>query len=350
MRPARFASLEAAIYLGKDAKRAGLIDDVMSYDDAILGLDVSETVPPPAPAPNEGNVTDRRAKEKASVDTVGTRKLSSTQRGTPTEAHMGVKLDALIKKTEAAIAVATDAKALRSLQSSLASYVATRAELDNDKDDDKKKDDSDDDGDEDSKSAKAAEQAAKAKKTAEAAKHRAKAAEHKQKAAEYEEAAKKAEEDDEDEEEESEESEASLTPGKVAALASQADMCREALARVEALDKSSAAPEHAPMIAEAKAQRRITPTEAKTLPSKSLAFVRDYLEMRPKSLVNTADEELSVPDGREGADIGAAAMGQVERAVAVWRRRAPTAAARERPPPAPRKRRRPRAAAQGTGR
>lgn len=320
--PAKLESLQAAIYLGKAAKRVGLIDDVMSFDDAILGLDTTETPPPPDPAPNEGNVTDRRAKEKASLDSLGTRKLSLTQRGTPggtpgtpNEAHMAVKLDALIKKTEALIASETDAKALRALQSQLASYVSTRAELGDDKGDDKKKDSDDDDGDEDSKAKKAAEAASKAKKAAEAAKHRAKAAEYKQKAEEAEEAAKAAEEEDEEEEEEEEESKASLSPGKVAALASQADMGREALARVEALEKSAAKREHAALIAEAKSSRRITPLEAASLAKKPLSFVRDFLEMFPKAKVATEEESLLVPDGRPDADVGAIVLDQIEQAL-----------------------------------
>jgi ClpP class serine protease len=62
--PTKLASLEAAIYLGKDAKRVGLVDDVMGLDEAIYGLDKSET-PPPVAAPNEGNITDRRARNKS---------------------------------------------------------------------------------------------------------------------------------------------------------------------------------------------------------------------------------------------------------------------------------------------
>ena len=61
--PKKLAALEAAIYLGKEAERVGLIDNVMSFDDVIFGLDTAETPPPTSPAPNEGNVTDRRAKE-----------------------------------------------------------------------------------------------------------------------------------------------------------------------------------------------------------------------------------------------------------------------------------------------
>lgn len=59
--PAKLEALEASIYLAKDAARIGLIDEVISLDEAIYGLDKSETSPPEKVAPNTGNVTDRRA-------------------------------------------------------------------------------------------------------------------------------------------------------------------------------------------------------------------------------------------------------------------------------------------------
>lgn len=60
--PKRLSSLQAAIYLGRDAEKVGLIDDVMSLDDALLGLDASEVSSTEPVGPNDGNVTDRRAK------------------------------------------------------------------------------------------------------------------------------------------------------------------------------------------------------------------------------------------------------------------------------------------------
>ena len=70
--PAKLEALQAAIYLGKDAMRVGLVDEVVGLDDALLGLDRSEIADPARPAPNEGNITDRRAR-KAQLDTGGTR-------------------------------------------------------------------------------------------------------------------------------------------------------------------------------------------------------------------------------------------------------------------------------------
>lgn len=66
MKPDALRALEAAIYLGKGAKKVGLIDDVMGLDDVLFGLDASDTAETPTPdtiAPNRGNQTDRRADE-----------------------------------------------------------------------------------------------------------------------------------------------------------------------------------------------------------------------------------------------------------------------------------------------
>lgn len=65
MKPAKLEGLQAAIYLGREALRVGLIDEVVGFEDAILGLDRSEISGSPKPAANEGNVTDRRAREPA---------------------------------------------------------------------------------------------------------------------------------------------------------------------------------------------------------------------------------------------------------------------------------------------
>jgi ClpP class serine protease len=327
MPPAKLASLEAAIYLAKDAKRAGLIDDVMCLDDVIMGLDASEVSDASGVAPNEGNVTDRRARNGTPLDKRGAKKPDLSHTGTE-EAHMAVKLDALIKKTEAAISTETDPRKLSHLRAQLAAFTATKAEMDDDDGDDDKGGDDDDD-EEQSKAKKAAEEARKAKGKAEAAKHRAKAAEHKQKAAEYEEAAKKAEESEEESEEKGAderrgEEEARLSAGAAAALAGQGDIALEALREVHDLkakmakrDAASAERERLALITEAAAQRRITPNEAKTLKKKDAAFVRDFLDMRPNAIVMTEENALVIPNGSPHADVSPAAMKEIERALSV---------------------------------
>ena len=222
---------------------------------------------------------------------------------------MSVKLSALIRTTEASIASETDPKKLNELRVKLGAFLQTRAEMDDDDgDDDKNKDKVDDDDDGDSAASKHAARAAKLKAKAKATEHRAKAAEHKSKAAELEEEAKKCEEeasgeggDDDDEARllvrpASVVSHAGLTPGQAAAIAAQGDIAADALKRVEALERSASARELTARIEEAKAQRRITPGEAKKLATKSPDFVKDFLEMRPRALVSTTEEALFEPD------------------------------------------------------
>lgn len=61
----KLEGLQAAIYLGREALRVGLIDEVVGFEDAVLGLDRSEISGPDRAAPNEGNVTDRRMRQRA---------------------------------------------------------------------------------------------------------------------------------------------------------------------------------------------------------------------------------------------------------------------------------------------
>lgn len=63
---AKIAALQAGIFLGHDAKRVGLVDQVVGLDAALASLDRTEVPGSPAPAPNQGNITDRRAREARS--------------------------------------------------------------------------------------------------------------------------------------------------------------------------------------------------------------------------------------------------------------------------------------------
>lgn len=320
---AHLESLEAAIFLGTKAVKAGLVDGLASLDDVLLGLDRSEA-PPPEPAPNDGNVTDRRAKE---LDSPAQRGPTLTQEAQPgpeaqagtREVHMPVKLDALIRKTEAAISTETDPKKLRSLQANLSAFLATRAEMDDDDGDDKHKD-PDGDEDDDDKAKKAEEKARKAKRAEEKAKLKSKRADEAAKYAkrmhELDEEEKKFEEDDDEkaqgEEERKARAAATLSPGAAAALVSQSSITTDALTRIQRLEKSAEFRELTAMIEEARATRRITPGEAKTLAKKPAAFVRDFLEMRPKALVATDEDALDEPDRTAAGDIPAFAKQIVE--------------------------------------
>lgn len=319
--PKRLEQLQASIYLGKQAAKQGLIDDVWSFDELLAGLNAVSEAAPTSVAPNRGNETDRRAPGPA-LDKTATRASVSAVAHVGTErpeVPMAVKLDALIAKTEAAIAEETDAKKLRRLTANLATYKATKADMDDDSDDQ-----GDDDDEEDDKAKKAAENAKKMAKKAEAMKHRAKAAEHKQKAAEYEDQAKKCEADDAEEEAEEEAAlpaisrGASLSDGALAAVAGSAAQVPDLAARVAQLEAELTKTKRTGLLEAALASRRITPAEAKTLAKKEHSFVVDFLAMRPNPIVAVAGEER-IPDGRPGAapanGIPPEAQQEIERAM-----------------------------------
>ena len=327
MPPAKLAALEAGIYLGKQAKAVGLIDDVISLDDLLSGLSTTEVASAETVAPNGGNITDRRADraaKSAQKAQVGS-KVDKLSRSVPKHNSAGdrpmpVKLDVLIKKTEAAIAAEADPRKLRSLQASLAAFAATRAEMDGDDDDDgddDKKDDDDDGDEEESKSKKAAESARKAKAKAESAKHRAKAAEHKQKAAEYEEAAEQAEKDGSDSEEEEEEEEARLRVRPASAIAGGVE--RAALdglaARIDRIEEDTLRRNTDARIEQALARRLISPKQAKDLRKGSSAEVTAFLKYAKTPLVPGDHEESMTPDLRANADLPALVTREIERAV-----------------------------------
>lgn len=233
-----------------------------------------------------------------------------------------LKLDAKIKKVEAAIASELDPRKRAPLQSTLAVLMAAKAEMD---DDDGDHDEPDgDDGEDESKAKKAAEAAKKAAKKAEAAKHRAKAAEYKQKMAEYEEKAKALEEEKAPEEGGEEAAIAAaatlaagsdVSPGAAASIAAQAQMVNDAVKRIEALERSLKSRERAALVEAALVQRRITPAEAKTLGGKDLSFVTDFLAMRPNPVVAAEETALAVPTGTGAGALPDAVMSNINAAV-----------------------------------
>lgn len=247
---------------------------------------------------------------------------------------MPIKLDALIKKTAAAIATATatgDAKQVASLSAKLAAYQSTRAEMDGDDDEDDKKDD-DEDGDEESKAEKAAKKAEEAKKHAEASKHKARAAEFRKKAEEAEEEAKKAEESDEEEEEAKGKSaeEAASAQRLIESLTGMSGS--EALGAIRALAATAAAT--AKDVAALKARnldtekanliesvaKSSTKAEREFLAGEPLATVRGFVKMRLKSgFVNTTEDALVRPkhvDPTSADALPAETLAMVEQAVA----------------------------------
>ena len=322
----KIRSLQAAIFLGTDAVKRKLADDLMGLDDVVLGL--SKT--PEEGAEAAGNETDRRADVTEPLDNTSAVVSTSTASRideSPKEDAMAVKLSALIKKTEAALKDADPKKKL-ALEAQLAQFKATQAAMTAGEDPETGGDEDDDD--EESDSEKKAKKAEESKKKAEAAKHKAKADEHRAKAADYDEAAKKCMGDDEEEAEAAAALAARpigsvVSPGAAAALAGAAELVPDLVARVEAIEKGAGDREKKASIDAALVARRITPAEAKTLAKKDATFVADFLEMRPKAIVASQDDEIEVPDGTPGAHLGKEAMAAIEEALAAASDQTPAA-------------------------
>ena len=236
---------------------------------------------------------------------------------------MDVALRLLIERTEAAIAASSDPKKKLRLERDLASYrlTALRAESADDEDDEE-----DDDADEGDKAGKAAKRADMSRKKAESAKHKAKADEHRQKAAEYDDKARKclgSEDEDDDEEAKAMRAEldtrlaaSSSSGGALAALADQANMSADALSRLQRLEREAEARETRAAIQESLSTRCITRTQAVMLEKKSRDFVKDYLSMHTRPLVNTDESQALQPSPTENADIPANVLAQIDANIA----------------------------------
>lgn len=309
MAPTRIEALEAAIFVGANARRAGLVDKIMSVDGALAGLDRSESKPKSV-APNEGNVTDRRAKELDNVPATGSLSPQAgvTNNVTHGEAPMP-KIQNLIAKTEAAIATETDPAQLRILQAKLGTFLA-RAEMDDDK--------GDDDDDDDDKAKKAEEKARKAKRAEEKAKLKSKRADEDAKYAkrkqELDDEERKLDEDDAErgrsEEDEARTAAVGVTSealalierntgmsGAAAMGAAQAlfSLAKETSARVATIEKTQAAERRAALIKEARPL--CAASELKWLESQPLASVEGFVEMRRKAggIIHTDEGTLIRP-------------------------------------------------------
>ena len=136
-------SLEAGIFLGRDAEARGLVDDVMSLDDAILALQMT----------NRQNGIDSVSKSvQVNVTTSGG--------AVATENRMSLKLSSKRVKLEASIAAEKDPKKLVAMAELLAAYKKvekhvehTKSEEDDGEEDpdEKPKPADDDDDDDDAK-------------------------------------------------------------------------------------------------------------------------------------------------------------------------------------------------------
>lgn len=305
----KIRGLEAGIFQGPEAVEIGLADEVIGLAEAISALS-EEPTPTPSPSA-DGNETDRRALDTTpGTGSKLTHRVRITQR--PEGNGEMLKLKALIKKTEAAIAAEKDPEKLVPLMMSLEAYKKTEKHIEHTKsesddepagdDDDDKKDDEDDEDEDDEKKASAAkksEEEAKAKKSEEEAKAAS--------------AAKKKDEEDEDEDEEEDEKKSASAvvaaasaafPGKkgralVGALSAVPEM-QEQLAdlrkRVSKLQGTGRKAQRETIIANAVATRRITKPMAAKLGKMKLEAVQSALELFSGPIVTTDEDALHAPD------------------------------------------------------
>lgn len=277
---AEVEGLDAGIFHGPQAYAIGLSDVVCSLDS--LCRDMSEM--------------------QTQLD--GAAQLA--QHGTSDQGS-AMNLKDLITKTEAAIAAATEPKKKARLEADLAAFKLTSLRAESG-------DDSDDDADDD-KASKAKAAADKAARKATAMKHKAKSAEYKQKAKECDEEARKAMADDDDGEDATlavAAPVAELSPGAVAALAGQGDIAASQSDQIAELKSRLDTADRLALVEAAFSGRRVTPAERKTLLDKPLAFVRDFLAMRPKAVVQSAGEEIVVPPMSGSSPITATMRAELE--------------------------------------
>lgn len=127
------ASYEATIYLGPDAVRKGLADDIMSIAD--LGLVLADK-PRRVIVAAGGNETDRQAAQLGRVTSahfaLDTTRHVSPPLTQPTGERDMLKLEALIKKTLAAVATEKDPVKLAALVAKLHRLEASKKDMEDD--------------------------------------------------------------------------------------------------------------------------------------------------------------------------------------------------------------------------
>ena len=315
--PKAVQSYQAGIFLGDEAVKAGLADGVMSWDAFI------------------GALSDGASAGGAGKTSHGS---TNSQSGASRPGANMLKLKALIEKQKAAIAAEKDRNKLTALRATLASYEQTLAALkpsakskhviehkevhtddgkgappDDGDDGDDKGDDADEEDEEEEEEAGGNETDRSDDESGD---------EEDEGDEEEEEAAAAMSEEDEEEAAAKKSAKALLASVKdpaargalqsVMAKAAKFDALGARLAKIEADAKAT---QKATAISDALTKRRITPSEAKQLGGKKLAFVKAFLSMRPKAIVHTSPDELAVPPGGKGGPAAKAGLNAQEYAM-----------------------------------
>jgi signal peptide peptidase SppA len=298
----KIQAFQAGIFLGDEAVNAGLADDVMGWDQLIESLSVVA-----GSNPVDGAKPEKALAQTAEPESHSTRGSHSLKSRT----NDMLRLDALIKKTSAALAAAKDDKSRAGLAASLEAYKKTKHSIEKheteegeeeeeeeadgnetDRGDDPEDDEDDDDKDKKDEDEEEEATAAPVKKSA---KFKTK------KSARYE--------DEEEATADEDEAEAlaaavrratgkrgtAAAQGALEALVSKAK-AHDALAdRLTKLEHERADEKRSAVIQAALDGKRITRKEATSLRTKKMAYVQAFLEARPNSLVYSTTDDMPVP-------------------------------------------------------
>lgn len=316
--PKAIRGLEAGIFLGEDAVKAQLADDVLSWPELIESL-----------APREEG---RRVKEKPVAKlgkdespSTGTGSANSATRATTENPMSTAALEALVTRARKALAAKPgDANLKASLTAYEGALKAAKAEATREADTKKKKveyketvteetgaDDEEAETEESDESAESEESDASA------------------------EGDDSSDDGDDDEDDDGEEASASAATSELLALVEQATGKKGrravgALAsllaqgsrandRIAKIEKTHRIERKGSLIRNARNERRITPSEAKMLTGKKLAFVEEFIGMRKGAIVDGDDQETIRPkdavDGTDATTLPANVLASIEQTV-----------------------------------
>ena len=272
LKPDYVRSLEAGIFLGADALRAGLVDEVLDVDEALEAIAVAHGL--------------------AQVGTISLARPNGSGNGgtTPPEASM-LSAKAKIAKLTAEMAASPSRKRRTALAGQITKLMAAIPRADTTKKWEKHESEEETTSDEDEEEEEE-EGGNETDREEESDEPEKKDEKKDEESAESEDDEKKAESDDKDDMPEKKEKKAAKavrSSARLAALEAEVSTLRKRAADAEAVAAKNS---HEAMLASALRSKRISPAEAASLAKKSSDYVAAFLEARPKSIVLTPEEAL----------------------------------------------------------
>lgn len=307
---------QAGIFLGKEAVRNGLADDVMGWDDLLAALNDKKTI--------DVSALGRSTSKPPKVIPLRVDPRDGPAGKRENEMSL-LALQTLVKRTKASIESEKDPKKKKTFAASLVTYKAALEAYKKEKYT-KETQEMEESSEDDEEAAESEESAESEEESSEAKGNETDRKEKK--------SSKKAGSDDSDDEDEGDDDEASESKKASAALATLASQVtgksgkaavgalaamlaqgQRAAAMVDEITRERRAEKKAASIESALNARRITKHEAKTLKDKPLSFVSSFLEMRPKAIINVDDDTIRIPDPNAKAGDGAGLSAEVSAAV-----------------------------------